>query len=161
MSRAKEIFRALGIESLFMLLEIVIACIATFVQTLLKQYIDDYSGFIWSGSNYQYNYFMYFLGIVFWVGASILLYKKFEKHIMKFSSMGLAKIILILVLLIWGVVMCYSEFFVIFVMVLGLSNNLGPDALFILTLIGWPLITVIFLAVNITIRKKTIEVNGM
>ena len=161
MSKAKEIFRAIGIESLFMLLEIVIACIATFVQTLLKQYVDDYSSFLWSGSNYQYNYFMYFLGIVFWVGASILLYKKFEGHIMKFSSMGLAKFILLFVLFIWGVVMCYSEFIVIFVMVLGLSNNLGPEALFLLTLIGWPLITVVFLAVKITIGKKTIEDKSM
>lgn len=152
---AKKFLKFLGYESLYMFLVIVVAAFATFVQVLFRKYIEDYSSFIWSGRVYRYNYFMYALGVCIFAYGIYFLCNKFEKHFATFKEIHiLLKIIAVILLMLLAFAMFIIQFATLFVSILGLSNDIGPDAMYIITVIGWPFITVVYTIVKLIGRKK-------
>lgn len=136
-------------ESLYMLLLSGVACGAALVQTLFRKYVGDYSSFIFSGSNYQYNYFMYFLGAAIYFFCVVFFYKKLLaqdfKNITKIRI--LYRIICWIVLIFWLVMVIIAEFLGLFFLVLGMTTNLQPEAFMVFSLVGWPGITFLFLVI--------------
>ena len=147
MSSAKAFWRLMAKESLYMLLLILVSCGAALLQTVHKKYAGTYSSFIFSGTNYQYNPFMYIVGIFVFVLAAFVLYVKIlgKDHSLICNLNIPLRIVTWLVLILWGIVMVLAEFLSIICFVLGLSGNLLPESTMIFTVLGWPVITLIFL----------------
>lgn len=149
MGQGKRFWIIIGKESLYMLAMSLIACVAALIQTIAKKYVGDYSSFIFSGSNYQYNFVLYACGLLLFVGAAILLYKLIlAKDFKKIDEITIPlRIVIWLMLVIWGIVMLAAIVFVLFMCILGLSNNLLPGFCLAVTMFGWPILIVIFLVV--------------
>ena len=154
MKQGKIFFRLIGYESLYMLLATLAACGSALLQTLFKRFAYHYSSFIFSGSNYYYNVFMYILGIVIYFSAAYFLYKKYRERFESVTELNiLLRIAAWIVFLLWGFIMMISELMVLFALVLGLTNNLIPEILLYISIIGWPIVTVVFFGV-LYIRKS-------
>lgn len=145
-----KFFKLLGYESLYMLIVTLVASGAALFQTILKKFDGTYSSFIFSGDIYKYNIFMYLLGIAIFLATVFSLYKLWKKNFDVFAELSiLLKIVVCIVLIIWGFIMFIGMFALLFFTVLGLSNDLRPDYLFIFTVVGWPIVTVLFLGVQL------------
>lgn len=157
MNQKKTFFRILGFESLYMMILTLTATLSALLQTAFAKYSGHYSSFIFSGTNYKYNNPMYMLGVVIYFGIAFLLYKiLFEKHFKRLSDLNIPlRIVLWIVLIIWGVVMVFAEALALFVFILGLSNNLTPGFLLFLTLFGFPAVTLIYLFVMMIMYLKS------
>lgn len=157
MSNKKVFGKLIAFESIYMLIVIAIACACSLLQIVNKRFDSTYSSFIFSGTNYKYNYLFYFLGFVLFITISFVTYKLvFAKYFDLISQINIGfKIISWVVLVIFSALMVLCITFVLFVTVLGLSANLLPDSLFIITVVGWPVIILVFLTVEIIRRSST------
>jgi len=156
MSQGKTFLKVLGMESLYMLLLTLSAAGAALLQSCFKAYGGEYSNIIFSGSNYRYNFFMYIIGILVYFGIVIFLYKKcFAKSFEQVAGLHiLLKIITWIILAIWGVIMLFTEMMALIGVVLGLANNLLPEACLNFTVFGWPVLTLIFIGVMTVVNLK-------
>lgn len=151
----KKFFKLIGFECLYMLIITLVAGGATWVQTLFNRYVDSYSGVIFAGNIYQYNGWMYMMGTGIYFVFAYFLYRRFRVWFAVIAELHtILKVMAWVVILVWGVIMCITEFCVLFISVLGLSNDLGPEMWMLFTTIGWPLVTVFFWCVLFIKKAK-------
>ena len=141
-------FKYLGMECLYLLTLIVTALLAGLVQFIGRKYIGSHSGFLFSGSDYRYNVFAYLAGILLFAGYIFLSYKKFvKKHEEKIAEFTWQfKLILILVMLLFCVAMFFCLVMESF-LILGLGDDMEPYNLLLVTGIGWPAATAVYISV--------------
>ncbi|MBO4415971.1 MAG: hypothetical protein J5824_08340 [Lachnospiraceae bacterium] len=150
---AKKYLKLLGMECLYLITLVVVACLAGLVQFIGRKYIGDHSSFIFSGSDYSYNVFAYLAGILLFAGYIFLTYKKLvNKHEVKIAEFTWQlKLILILVMLLF----CFAMFICIameFFVILGFGDNMKPEILLVVTAVGLPAATAVYMSV-IVIRN--------
>ena len=80
-TETKQYIKIIGIESFMMVIAIIDACISCKIQFLGKGYVGHYFGSVFSGDVYQYNLLTYILGIAFYFGLFVLLYKRIIKKV--------------------------------------------------------------------------------
>ncbi|MCQ2531250.1 MAG: hypothetical protein MJ093_00915 [Saccharofermentans sp.] len=150
MGQKKVFGKLIAKECLFMLLLILVACVAALIQSLFKVYAGEYSSFIFSGTNYKYNRIMYVIGLfIFLAGLAGLYTKLLDKDFVKLSQLSLVqKIVSLALLVVWAFVMVVAEVMTMFSMVLGMSRNLIPEFWLYVTVFGWPVLTLVFLGLN-------------
>ena len=140
----------MGMIALYMLLVIVAAFVSAFVQTIAKVYVGPWSSFIADGDNYRYNYILYFIGLVMFCALVHLLYnvllKKRLAETVIFRGDKIATVVVVLIGCALMFVALLAETFLLF----GLTNNIGPDGLSYLTLLGWPVATAIYMFVRLS-----------
>ena len=144
--RMKKNMKIIGAEAIYMFASAVVAGIAALIQMIGRTYEGDYSGFIFSGSNYRYNLFFYIIGLVLFIGFMIAGYRFFlQKRIRSLGQAGTGlKILFFAVALLFAIVMLAVLVFCSF-LVAGLNDNIRPKILFQITGFGWPLFCLIFL----------------
>lgn len=117
MSNKKAFGKLIAFESIYMLIVIAIACACSLLQIVNKRFDSTYSSFIFSGTNYKYNYFFYFLGFVLFITISFVTYKLvFAKHFELF----------------FRVHRIYVNALCLFSITDVLSRNVSPAGLFVL-----------------------------
>ncbi len=136
---------------LYLLLTIVAAAACSFIQCLRRVYIRDYSSFITSGSIYRYNYVMYFIGLALFIlilglGYKLIVAKHLETTVLSRMDKVLAVIASIVVVILMLSALVF-EAFILF----GMTDKIGPDALFYATFLGWPIMTMVFMLYKISI----------
>ena len=147
MSSKNAFWRLLAKESLYMLLLTLIGCGAVLLQTVFKKNTGVYSGAVFSGSNYQYNPFMYILGIFIFVLAAFGLYAVImgKDHALIVQMNIYLKLVTWAVLVLWGFVMMFAEILSLVGFVMGLTSNLLPESMMWVSVVGWPAFTLVFL----------------
>lgn len=148
--------RIIGSEALFLLASSVVAGIAAMIQMIGRRYDGDYSGFIFSGSNYTYNVFFYIAGLIIFVGFMIAGYRFYlQKRISSIGKSGVvSKVIFSIVALVFALVML-ATLVLCFFLIIGLNDNMKPDVLFQLTGFGWPIFSLIFMIVVEVLNCKS------
>lgn len=139
----------MGFLILYMVLLIPIACLCEYIQTLGKTFIGNYSSFITSGDNFEYNYLMYVVGFVIYAGAVYILYRLMKKRVDITVFSGAEKFGAVAVVLFFGILMFAAMIFVLFLM-FGMTSNINPEALLWITVAGWPVGTMIFLFIRLS-----------
>ena len=140
----------MGIICLYMILAILSACLCGFIQTLGKVYIGPWSSFISSGDNYRYNYIMYVIGFVMFFAFLHLLYKALLKKRLEATVMYKGDKIFAVIATIIGCILMFAALIFETLLLFGFTDNIGPEFLFYLTLIGWPIGTMIYLFVRLS-----------
>lgn len=152
-----KLLKIIGIESLLMISAIFVSCLAAMIQLIGRKYIG-YHSFLFSGTDYQYNIFLYIAGIVIYFLYLILIYKKVLKkyiNILSEYKIGI-KILVWFVCGVFSFIMFVAIFMVLF-LILGLSDVMHPECLSLVTIIGWPVMTaLLFGVVLIRNRKRTV-----
>ena len=139
----------MGFIILYMLLLIPVACLCEYIQTLGKIYIGNYSSFIFSGDNFRYNYVMYFIGMAIYAGSVYFLYKLLKKRLDIIILSRTEKFLSVVFVLIGGILMFAAMIFVLFLM-FGMNDNIRPEALLWITAAGWPVGTMIFMFIRLS-----------
>ena len=139
----------LGWIFLYMLMMIVAAGICEFIQYLGKIYDGPWSSFVMDGDNFRFNYLSYTIGILLFLvilffSYRFILKKKFETNTL-YRYEKIVAVILVIFLSILMVVGLVAES----ILILGFTNNIGPDSMLWLTVLGWPAITMVFVLVNL------------
>ena len=140
----------MGIICLYMLLVIFTACLCELVQLIGKVYIGPWSSFISTGDNYRYNYVMYFVGIVLFFGLLILLYKVMLKKKLETTELYRGDKIFAVISVIVGCILMFVALIAVAFVALGMTDNIGPEVMFYTTMIGWPVGTMIYLLVRLS-----------
>lgn len=140
----------MGIICLYMLLAILAACLCELVQLIGKVYLGTWSSFISTGDSYRYNYVMYFVGLVLFFGLLILLYKVMLKKKLETTEMYKGDKIFAVIAVIVGCILMFVALIAVILVVFGMTDNIGPEAMFYLTWIGWPVGAMIYLLVNLS-----------
>ena len=144
----REKWKLIGWECLFLLICIILGCVAMGLQTIGKEYIGDHSSFIFSGHDYNYNVPAYVLGLIFFIGLSLLAYHLILRKkmvLLREGDMSLRFWFSVLAFL-FAALMLGAFVYEMFAFV-GLSNNLKPSWMFILTGFGWPGLTFFFMII--------------
>lgn len=151
----KDNLKVFGFEALYLLAMVIVACISSLMQLVGRKYVGEYSSFIFSGNNYDYNVFFYFLGLASFIGFMFIWYKFFlNKKISELSSVEIGvKIVFPLIALLFSALMLIA-ILVILIVVSGFDNML-PESMFKFTLFGWPVICFVFMIfVEIAVIKN-------
>lgn len=153
----KKYLKLIGMECLYMLAVIVIACIANMIQFIGRNYMNHYSGIIFSGDIYQYNFLSYICGALLFIITLFKLYRIIlNNHVIRLNDYKtISKIIfwIISVLLSFGMfLVIIAEMFLL----LGLRDYMKPDVMSIMTVYGWPFITAIFMSVVTILNGKKV-----
>ena len=151
----KDNLKVFGFEALYLLAMMIVACISSLMQLVGRKYVGEYSSFIFSGNNYEYNIFFYFLGLAVFIGLMFILYKYFlNKKISGLSSAEIGvKVVFPIIALFFSALMLIA-ILVILVLVSGFDNML-PESMFKFTLFGWPVICFVFMIfVEVTVIKN-------
>lgn len=141
----KEKLILLGKEILFLLCVTIAAAAGALLQFVGKKYLLEDTSFMFRGTAYGYNIFMYLLGLALFVAFVWYAYAKhFKKTAEKFRKEGtFVKFFYIL----FAAVLCLAMFVALIgcdLLMLGLTDDVRPEALFYLTGFGWPVGTLIF-----------------
>ncbi len=142
-----------GMECLYLLSLIAAAIFSSLVQFIGRKHIRAISSFIFSGVEYRYNVLAYLAGTLLFGGYIFLTYKKFvkkqEEKIAEFQWWF--KLLMILVTLLFCVAMFFCFVMEAFI-ILGFGDNMVPTILSMVTVIGWPVVTAVYI-VAIIIRN--------
>lgn len=151
----KDNLKVHGFEALYLLAMVIVACISSLMQLVGRKYVGEYSSFIFSGNNYEYNIFFYFLGLAVFIGLMFILYKYFlNKKISGLSSAEIGvKVVFPIIALLFSALMLIA-ILVILIVVSGFDNML-PESMFEFTLFGWPIICMVYMIfVEVTVIKN-------
>ncbi len=140
----------MGIICLYMLLAILAACLCEFVQLIGKVYEGPWSSFISSGDNYRYNYISYIVGLVLFFGILVLLYRVLLKKKLETTELYRGDKIFAVISVIVGCILMFVALIALIFVVLGMTDNIGPEVMFYTTMIGWPVGTMIYLLVRLS-----------
>ena len=144
----KEYLKLIGAEIVYMLIVYAGVFVASETQFLGRKYIDHYSSFIFSGDMYRYNIVAYTAGLaifaaILYVGYAFWL----KKFIPRLAECNWWKKTIFCVV---GLVLSFGELVIlvlIYLFKLGLGDDMGPSIMFLITTIGWPVVTGIFIIV--------------
>lgn len=140
--------KIIGAEALYLLASAVVAGIAALIQMIGRTYEGDYSGFIFSGSNYRYNVFFYIIGFVLFIGFMIAGYVVFlRKKIRSLRQCGLALKIMFPVVALFMALAMLAMIVLGHFMITGLNDNMRPAVMFLITAYGWPAFSLVFMIV--------------
>ena len=141
----------MGSICIYMVMTILSACLCGFVQTLGKVYAGQWSSFISYGDRFRYNYVIYFIGLVLFLASLNIIYKLFLKkklEIIVFSSSDKVAAVAAVII---GCIIMFAALIMESFVILGRTGQLKPDVLFYLTLLGWPVGTMIYLLVKMNL----------
>ena len=155
MVMGKKFAKLLGMECLYLLGAILAAMLGNMIQYIGKEYIGEHSSFIFRGDVYKYNMYAYIAGIAVFVEFILLchklLVKKFAGNI---SDLHPAfKAVYILVTPLFGVLMVLGLLSELYIF-LESGDALSPEILFVVTVAGWPVITVVYMIIVIALNWK-------
>ena len=141
-NKTKEYLKIIGIECLFMIFTIIIAGICCAIQFIGKKYVDHWSGSVFNGDVYRYNYIMYVIGILLYFVSLLFVYKRFlARVICKLGNFHFLLIIIAWILCpLWVFIMLYSQL-IITTVNLNLWNYMESTTMILVTIIGWPIIS--------------------
>ena len=136
----------MGSLVLYMVLTVLSAGLCFFIQTLGKEFLGQWSGFLFAGDSFRYNYVMYVIGLAVFCTSLILMYKYIVQK--KLETYSINKVAAVIVVIIMCIVMFAALVFESFV-ILGMNSSLKPEVLFYITVIGWPMGTMIYMFVRL------------
>ena len=155
MSDDKIFLKFVGQECLFLLKAVFIAVVTNLIQFIGRKYEGDYSGFMFAGSNYHYNFLFYILGILlffaFLIAAYVRFWKSRQEDIKKFVKLKIVGIGVIALVFSFGMIVALV---ICNLALLGLGDNMKPKFLFDFTVLGWPIITFIYVMIIVILSKK-------
>ena len=140
----------MGIICLYMLFVIIAACLCGYVQTLGKVYIGQWSTFISNGKNFRYNYIIYFIGFVLFFGVMIMLYKMLIKKHLETTVLYRGDKIFAIIVTIIGCVIMFASLVFESLLLFGMTDNIGPEVLVYMTVIGFPMGTMGYLILRLS-----------
>ena len=130
----KNAMKILGFEALYLLATVIVAGISALIQMIGRTYSGDYSSFI-------YNPILYFFGLVIFIGFMLGGYVFFlKKKITGLSEPGLLPRILFPVIAAIFSLLIIAAVVVCEVLILGMNDNMRPEAMFVLTNFGWAIL---------------------
>ncbi len=149
----KEKLKLFGYEILFMLCSIIAAAAGALLQFVGKKLLAEDTSFMFAGYAYSYNIFMYLLGIILFVLVVFFAYTKhYKKTAEIFRKEGFfMKLFYTLLALILSVAM-FAALIGCDLLMLGLTDDMRPEALFYLTGFGWPFGMFVFMMVVLFYR---------
>ncbi len=136
----------MGSLVLYMVLTVLSAGLCFFIQTLGKEFLGQWSGFLFAGDSFRYNYVMYVIGLAVFCTSLSLMYKYIVQK--KLETYSINKVAAVIVVIIMCIVMFAALVFESFV-ILGMNSSLKPEVLFYITVIGWPIGTMIYMFVRL------------
>ena len=136
----------MGSLVLYMVLTVLSAGLCFFIQTLGKEFLGQWSGFLFAGDSFRYNYVMYVIGLAVFCTSLSLMYKYIVQK--KLETYSINKVAAVIVVIIMCIVMFAALVFESFV-ILGMNSSLKPEVLFYITVIGWPMGTMIYMFVRL------------
>ena len=150
MKHNKTFFKIVIMECIFMLVSIVVACLAALVQLVGKTYMETYSSYIFRLDVYRYNTFAYIGGILIYFVYLWFAYKKIlGKYItLMMDYNNVCKVFFGIVCGVFLFAMFIALVMVMFV-TLGLSRDMRPEYLMFATYIGWPVVTLFLIGIDI------------
>ena len=92
---------------------------------------------------------MYVVGFVIYAGAVYFLYRLMKKRVDITVFSGAEKFGAVAVVLFFGILMFAAMIYVLFLM-FGMTSNMNPEALLWITVAGWPVGTMIFLFIRLS-----------
>ena len=142
----KNFLKLYGFEGLFLLFACVIAALSCMIQCIGRDFLQDYSSIIFSGSLYKYNIVFYIIGLIVFISSLFSADKMFfRKKISSLGEPGLPrKIVWGVIAALFGVLMIIALSASLF-LILGLNDNMRPEILFNLTGFGWPIFTFLYM----------------
>ena len=144
----KEKLKLLGKEILFLLCVTIAAAAGALLQFVGKKFLAADDSFLFRGTAYRYNIMMYLLGLVLFVAFVWFAYAKhFKVTAERFRKEGTFMKFFYIVC---SAVLCLAMFTVLMgcdILMLGLTDDMRPEALFYLTGFGWPAGMLIFMIV--------------
>ena len=136
----------MGSLVLYMVLTVLSAGLCFFIQTLGKEFLGQWSGFLFAGDSFRYNYVMYVIGLAIFCTSLSLMYKYIVQK--KPETYSINKVAAVIVVILMCIVMFAALVFESFV-ILGMNSSLKPEVLFYITVIGWPIGTMIYMFVRL------------
>ena len=136
----------MGSLVLYMVLTVLSAGLCFFIQTLGKEFLGQWSGFLFAGDSFRYNYVMYVIGLAVFCTSLSLMYKYIVQK--KLETYSINKVAAVIVVILMCIVMFAALVFVSFV-ILGMNSSLKPEVLFYITIFGWPIGTMIYMFVRL------------
>ena len=136
----------MGSLVLYMVLTVLSAGLCFFIQTLGKEFLGQWSGFLFAGDSFRYNYVMYVIGLAVFCTSLSLMYKHIVQK--KLETYSINKVAAVIVVILMCIVMFAALLFESFV-ILGMNSSLKPEVLFYITVIGWPIGTMIYMFVRL------------
>ena len=140
----------MGIICLYMLLVTITACLCGYVQTLGKVYVGTWSSFISNGNNFRYNYIIYSIGFVLFFGLMIMLYKILIKKHLETTVLYRGDKIFAIIVTIIGCVIMFASLVFESLLLFGMTDNIGPEVLVYMTVIGFPMGTMGYLILRLS-----------
>lgn len=142
----KNYLKLYGFECLFLLFACMIAALSCMIQCIGRNFLTDYSSFIFSGSIYKYNLVFYILGLIVFISSIFSVDKMFfRKKISFLGEPGLPrKIVWGVIAALFGVIMIIALAASLF-LILGLNDNMRPEILSNITGFGWPIFTFLYM----------------
>ena len=137
---------------IYMVLIILSACLFGFVQTLGKVYVSEWSSILATGSSYRYNYVIYFIGLVLFLASMNILYRIFLKKKLEITPFNSHEKTASVILVIFGCLVMFIALLIGSMALLGMTDHLVPNVLFYITLIGWPVVTMIYMLVKLSLN---------
>lgn len=133
--------KIIGMELVYMLLVMVLAALACFVQFLGNEYSHQTSSFIFSGDVYSYNVIMYLIGAIFFVVGAYILYRViFSKYVDELAGFNVGYSIIVWILSLVMAVVMWWGLIVEYFLYCGFGS-MDPESLIWVTVIGWPVYT--------------------
>lgn len=152
----KDSLKVIGSEALYLLVSSIVAGIAALIQLIGRTYVDDYSSFIFSGSNYRYNAFFYILGLTLFVGFMLTGYRFFLKEkISGLRQSGVALKIVFPVIAVVFALLILAVIVLCYLLITGLNDNMKPEILFQITGFGWPIFSLVLMIIIEVLNCRT------
>lgn len=136
----------MGSLVLYMVLTVLSAGLCFFIQTLGKEFLGQWSGFLFAGDSFRYNYVMYVIGLAVFCTSLSLMYKYIVQK--KLETYSINKVAAVIVVILMCIVMFAALVFESFV-ILGMNSSLKPEVLFYITIFGLPIGTMIYMFVRL------------
>ena len=151
----KEKLKLLGAEFLFMLCVIIVSAFSGTLQFACRGTGENYRGILFAGTIYRYNILTYILGVVMFAAFVYYAYIKYFKNVVRsFRKEGsFMKFFYVVIALITSFLM-FAAMIGCDLFMLGLNDEIRPEALFYLTGFGWPVFILVFMLAVLFVKEK-------
>ncbi len=144
----KEALKAIGSEVLLLLAMCVLTAAAMAGQMAGRKHLGHHSSIIFAGENYKYNYLIYFIVLAAFCAAVWFAYRFIlKKHIGGLFKAHAGYTIAYILLPIVFLFLTVLALAIVAVLILGLGDQMFPEALFLITLFGIPFANTVFVIV--------------
>ena len=160
--KSKKFWKIIGLEICFLLLTVLAACAAAWLQYVGRQYVRSYNS-LFAGTVYQYHWLAYAGGLMGYFACVWFSYQK----IMKKQVRLLMECPIVCSVVFWVIcaVFCFGMFCALVIVMFlknGFAGYMQPEFLEIVTFMGWPVATAAFVTIDMVIqgvkaRKKNPE----